>query len=33
MKELAPEGSKLFPLREVLILKRDEIDEKDCSFQ
>ena len=27
-KELAPSGSKFFPLREVPILKRDAIEEK-----
>ena len=32
-KEFAPSGSKLFPLREVPILKRDAIEEKRCLIQ
>ena len=32
-KEFAPFGSKFFPLREVLILKRDVIVENHCLIQ
>ena len=32
-KELAPRGSKFFPLRDVAILKRNVIGVIDCSFQ
>ena len=32
-EEFAPSGSKFFPLIEVPILKRDEIEENHCLFQ
>ena len=32
-KELAPSGSKFFPLREVPILKRDAVEENHCLIQ
>ena len=32
-KDFAPSGSEYFPLREVLILKRDTIDEKSLLDQ
>ena len=31
--EFAPSGSKFFPLREILILKRDAIEENHCFIQ
>ena len=32
-KQFAPSGSKFFPVREVLILKRDAIEENHCLIQ
>ena len=32
-KEIAPSGSKFFPLREVPILKRDTIEADHCLIQ